>query len=72
MVIQYHRLLGPSSPTEVIFLLQIIQLGDNSEKLFGFGALFFPTPDPQVFTLCTVTPPSAGVLDGAPLHVVDR
>ena len=26
---------------EVIFLLLIIQLGDNSQKLLGFGALHF-------------------------------
>ena len=34
--------------TEVIFLLQVIQLGDNSEKLLGFRALHFHLPSKKV------------------------
>ena len=44
VVIQFQRFQGPLCPivpSEVIFLLQVIQLGDNSEKLLGFGALHF-------------------------------
>ena len=41
VAIQYQRFPGSIAPSEVIFLLQVIQLGDNSEKLLGFGALHF-------------------------------
>ena len=47
VVKQFQRFQGPLCrivPTEVIFLLQVIQLGDNSEKLLGFGALHFHVP----------------------------
>ena len=50
VIIQFQRCQGPLCPivpSEVIFLLQVIQLGDNSEKLLGFGALHFDLLAPK-------------------------
>ena len=68
VVKQFQRFQGPLCrivPTEVIFLLQEIQLGDNSEKLLGFGALHFHLPSKKV-TISSQFARSLGDRDPSP------
>lgn len=39
---------GISVPPDVIFLLQVIQLGNNPRKLLGFGAVHFHLPRKKI------------------------